>query len=101
MASKRHSPVSIAAVMRRVETGITLEEGARKAGVHVNTILLWKKKYGQRAPKSSEPELPMDWPGPGLVDTMIGPLAWSGRMVIHGEARRKFPREYKLRQFAA
>ena len=40
-------PESIAAVLRRVETGITLEEAARKAGVHVNTILLWKKKYGQ------------------------------------------------------
>ena len=47
MARKRHSPESIAAVLRRVETGITLEEAARKAGVHVNTILLWKKKYGQ------------------------------------------------------
>ncbi len=47
MARKRHSPESIAAVLRRVETGITLEETARKAGVHVNAILLWKKKYGQ------------------------------------------------------
>jgi len=47
MARKRHSPESIAAVLRRVESGITLEEAARKAGVHVNTILLWKKKYGQ------------------------------------------------------
>jgi len=47
MARKRHSPESIATVLRRVETGVTLEEAARKAGVHVNTILLWKKKYGQ------------------------------------------------------
>lgn len=47
MARKRHSPESIAAVLRRVESGVTLEEAARKAGVHVNTILLWKKKYGQ------------------------------------------------------
>ncbi len=45
MAHKRHSPEAIAAVLRRVQTGITLEEAARKAGVHVNTILLWKKKY--------------------------------------------------------
>ena len=44
MARKRHSPESIAAVLRRVETGITLEEAARKADVQVNTILLWKKK---------------------------------------------------------
>jgi transposase len=34
-------------VLRCVEGGSTLEEAARKAGVHVNTILLWKKKYGQ------------------------------------------------------
>ena len=47
MARKRHSHESTAAVLRRVESGITLEEAARKAGVHVNTILLWKKKYGQ------------------------------------------------------
>ena len=46
MARKRHSPESIAAVLRRVETGITLEEAARKAGGHVNTILIWRKKYG-------------------------------------------------------
>jgi hypothetical protein len=31
MARKRHSPESIVAVLRRVETGITLEEAARKA----------------------------------------------------------------------
>ncbi len=47
MARKRHSPESIAAVLRRVETGITLDEAVRKAGVQVNTILLLKKKYGQ------------------------------------------------------
>ena len=47
MARKRHSPEAIAAVLRRVQTGVTLEEAARKAGVHVNTILLWKKKYGE------------------------------------------------------
>ena len=34
-------------MLRRVETGVTLDEAARKAGVHVNTIMLWKKKYGQ------------------------------------------------------
>jgi len=56
MARKRHSPESIAAVLRRVETGITLEEAARKAGVHVNTILLWKKKYGQLGTSDSRDE---------------------------------------------
>ena len=47
MAHKRRSPEAIAAVLRCVQTGITFEEAARKAGVHVNTILLWKKKYGE------------------------------------------------------
>jgi putative transposase len=43
VARKRHSPESIAAVLRRVE----IAERARKAGVHENTVHLWKKKYGQ------------------------------------------------------
>ena len=46
MARKRHPRESIAAVLRRVESGVTLEEASRRAGVHVNTVLLWKKKYG-------------------------------------------------------
>jgi putative transposase len=47
MARKRHSPESIAAVLRRVEAGVPIAELARKAGVHENTIHLWKKKYGR------------------------------------------------------
>jgi putative transposase len=47
MARKRHSPESIAAVLRRVEAGVPIAELGRKAGVHENTIHLWKKKYGQ------------------------------------------------------
>ena len=47
MARKRHSPKAITAVLRRVQAGVTLEEAACKAGVHVNAILLWKKKYGE------------------------------------------------------
>ncbi|MGH7707277.1 MAG: transposase [Vulcanimicrobiaceae bacterium] len=47
MASKRHSPESIAAVLRRAESGVPIAELARKAGVHENTVHLWKNKYGQ------------------------------------------------------
>jgi transposase-like protein len=38
MGRKRHSPESIAAVLRRVEGGIPIAELARKAGVHENAI---------------------------------------------------------------
>jgi len=47
MARKRQSPESIAAVLRKVESGIPIAKLAREAGVHENTIHLWKKKYGQ------------------------------------------------------
>lgn len=47
MARKRHSPESIAAVLRRAEAGVPIAELARKPGVHENTIHHWKKKYGQ------------------------------------------------------
>ncbi len=46
MARKRHSPESIAKVLRQAESGIPIAELARKAGVHENTVHLWKKKYG-------------------------------------------------------
>jgi len=46
MARKRHSPESIAKVLRQAESGIPIAELARKTGVHENTIHLWKKKYG-------------------------------------------------------
>jgi len=46
MARKRHSPESIAKVLRQVESGIPIAELARKTGVHENTVHLWKKKYG-------------------------------------------------------
>jgi putative transposase len=43
----RQSPESIAAVLRKVESGIPIAKPAREAGVQENTIHLWKKKYGQ------------------------------------------------------
>jgi putative transposase len=46
MARKRHSPESIAAVLRRVESGVPIVKLAREAGVHENTVHFWKKKYG-------------------------------------------------------
>lgn len=47
MARKRHSPESIAAVLRRVKPWISIADLARKAGAQENTVHLWKKKYGQ------------------------------------------------------
>jgi len=47
MAPKGLSPESIAAVLRCVEIDITFEEATRKAGVHLNTTPIWKKKYGE------------------------------------------------------
>jgi putative transposase len=46
MARKRHSPESIAAVLRRAESGVPIAKLAREAGVHENTVHLWKKRYG-------------------------------------------------------
>lgn len=48
MARKRHSPDSIAAVLRRVEAGVPIAELARKAGVHENTIHLWRARRSPR-----------------------------------------------------
>jgi putative transposase len=45
MARKRHSPESIAALLRKAESGTPIAQLARQAGVHENTIHLWKKKY--------------------------------------------------------
>ncbi|MGZ3499166.1 MAG: transposase [Vulcanimicrobiaceae bacterium] len=39
MARKRHSPESIAAVLRKAESGIPVAQLARQAGVHENTPL--------------------------------------------------------------
>ena len=44
MARKRHSPESIAKVLRQAESGIPIAQLARSAGVHENTVHLWKKK---------------------------------------------------------
>lgn len=32
--------------MRQAESGIPIAELARKAGVHENTVHIWKKKFG-------------------------------------------------------
>lgn len=45
-AANRQSPESIAKLLRQAESGIPIAELARKAGVHENTVHLWKKKYG-------------------------------------------------------
>ena len=47
MARKHHRPEAVAAILRRAESGVPIIELARQAGVHENTIHLWKKKYGQ------------------------------------------------------
>jgi len=47
MARKRQSPETIATILRRAESGVPIAQLARQAGVHENTIHLWKKKYGQ------------------------------------------------------
>jgi putative transposase len=46
MARKHHSPEAVAAALRRVESGVPIAQIARQAGVHENTVHLWKKKYG-------------------------------------------------------
>ncbi len=38
MARKRHSPESIAKVLRQAESGVPIGELARKTGVHENTV---------------------------------------------------------------
>lgn len=46
MPRKRHSPEQIAAALRQVEGGIAMAEVARKLGVHENTVLGWKQRFG-------------------------------------------------------
>ena len=36
----------IAAALREVEAGSPVTEVARRLGVHINTLLRWKKRYG-------------------------------------------------------
>ena len=47
MVRKRRSPESIAAVLRKAESGTPIAQLARQTGVRENTIHLWKKSYGQ------------------------------------------------------
>jgi len=47
MARKRHSSKRSRRFYAGLQTVVSIEKAARKAGVHVNTILLWKKKYGE------------------------------------------------------
>jgi putative transposase len=47
MARKRHSPESVATVLRKVESGVPIAKPTREAGVDENTIHLWNKKYGR------------------------------------------------------
>jgi len=46
MPRAQASEVQIATALREVEAGTPLTEMARRLGVHVNTLLRWKKKYG-------------------------------------------------------
>ena len=51
MARKRHSPESIAKVLRQAESGVPIAEVARKVGVHENTVHLTTRlpKHSTRA----------------------------------------------------
>jgi putative transposase len=46
MPRKQHTPEAIAKVLRQAESGIPIAQLARNAGVHENTVHLWKKKFG-------------------------------------------------------
>lgn len=46
MARKQQSPKAIAAVPRRVESGVHVTRLAGHTGFTKNAIHLWKKKYG-------------------------------------------------------
>jgi putative transposase len=48
MARKsRYTPEQIAAALRQAEAGTPVSELARKLGVHENTFLKWRKRYGE------------------------------------------------------
>jgi len=50
MARKRYTPEQIIQHLRTVELeqgrGMKLEDAARKIGVHLQTIIRWRKEYG-------------------------------------------------------
>jgi len=46
MGRKHHTPEQIAAALRQLESGIPAVELCRRLGVHENTVLAWKKRYG-------------------------------------------------------
>jgi putative transposase len=46
MRKRRHSEAQIAAILKELDAGRPAVELARKHGVHVNTLRLWRSKYG-------------------------------------------------------
>jgi putative transposase len=46
MRKRRHTEAQIVAVLKELDAGRPAAELARKNGVHVNTLRLWRSKYG-------------------------------------------------------
>ena len=45
MRKSRFTEAQIVDIIREYDTGISPKERARKHGIHINTIRLWKSKY--------------------------------------------------------
>jgi putative transposase len=46
MRKRRYTEVQIVAILKELDAGRPAAELARKHGVHVNTLRLWRSKYG-------------------------------------------------------
>ena len=46
MRKRRHTEAQIVAILNELDAGRPAAELARKYGVHVNTLRLWRSKYG-------------------------------------------------------
>ncbi|SRR5579875_85564 len=46
MRKRRYTEVQIVAILKELDAGRPAAELARKHGVHVNTLRLWRDKYG-------------------------------------------------------
>lgn len=46
MRKRRHTEAQIVAILKELDAGRPVAELARKHGVHVNTLRLWRRKYG-------------------------------------------------------
>lgn len=45
MRKRRYTEVQIVAILKELDAGRSAAELARKHGVHVNTLRLWRSKY--------------------------------------------------------